>query len=205
MKPALGKILPLAVVLGLGAAGDAGANPADTAANQQPGRGPLDGDRVFQDYAPEYLEIKVTGMQIGMENHLFNNGKSQIRLQAEVLRVYRSGSGLRAGQTIPINYERKNSTGFGDTQPTMPKKGDVTAAFLRQDGDHYVPAAQQYTFAPLTAAQMERLNPRQSAAAAGTASPAVDDAGRAAPAPAPASDIQLRPEDSAAPATGGAR
>jgi hypothetical protein len=170
------------------------ANPADTDINNEYNpKASLSGDRAFQDFAPEYLEIQPLKVQIITENNLFHQGKSIIKIQADVLQVYRSNSGLKSGQKIQINYERKNSAGFGDTQPTIPAEGVVTAAFLRKEKDqnNFVPAAQQYTFAPLTPEQMERINPRKKLVVSDSA-----PANAETPAAAPATDIQLRPEES---------
>ncbi|MDR0532486.1 MAG: hypothetical protein LBH01_00865 [Verrucomicrobiales bacterium] len=196
MKPTFRQLLGLTVIFAVSGPYAVFANPADTDYNNEyDTKAELNGDRAFQDYAPEYLEIKILAMQVNMENDLFNQGKSLVKIQAEVRQSYRSATGLKSGQRILINYERKNSAGFGDTQPTVPKEGSVTAAFLRKDKDEsfYVPAAQQYTFAPLTAAQMSRLNPRKKLLISGLDETPAPDAQTQ---PAPAGDIQLRQEDS---------
>ncbi|MDR2463149.1 MAG: hypothetical protein LBD30_05155 [Verrucomicrobiales bacterium] len=139
-------------------------------------------DRVFQDYAPEYLEIRAVSVQTAADTGWFNNGKSRVKIQAEVTQVYRSASGLRTGQKIQIDFDRKNSTGFGDTQPTVPAEGAVTTAFLRKAGAIYLPAARQYTFAPLSQQQLNQLNPRRNPATSATTS-----------APTPPADTDLQP------------
>jgi hypothetical protein len=173
MKQAAFKLLALLAVCAL--------DPI-RASNEYDSKAPLNGNRAFQDYAPEYLEIQPVTVQVIAENDLFHQGRSIIKIQADILQVYRSGAGLKPGQKIQINYERKNSIGFGDVQPGIPAEGVATAAFLRSEKrkNCFVPAAQQYTFAPLTPEQMERINPRKKAAGATP----------------PASDIRLRIEDS---------
>jgi hypothetical protein len=188
---------------------------ADTTPTKQPTFNLSPGDRAYQDVSPEYIEIKVNKVEIKEEQGMFHSGQSLIKIQTDITQVYRTATGLKPGQPLQIIFQRKNSIGYGDIQPTIPSEGSYTVAFLRKDGDTYVPAAQQYTFVPLTPAQMAKINPRKSIPTAKTvttdttATITTSDTNAATEAkpitPVSDSNIQLRTDDSSQskPATDG--
>ncbi|MDR1192516.1 MAG: hypothetical protein LBK60_12775 [Verrucomicrobiales bacterium] len=149
------------------------------------------GNRVYQDHAPEYLQLKILDVQSVKDESWFRQGQSHITVQAEIIQVQRSASGVRPGQRIDIHYQRKNSIGPGDPQPTVPIAGAITPAFLRKNKDTawFIPAGRQYTFVPLTQEQAARLAPPAAV---------LEPAATATPLPRPAGDIQLHPEEPAA-------
>jgi len=96
MRPTICQILGLTAILAINGLHTVSANPADTDTNNAyDSKAVLNGDRAFQDFAPEYLEIRVLNVQVITENDLFNQGKSRIKIQAEVRQSYRSATGLQ--------------------------------------------------------------------------------------------------------------
>ncbi|MDD5261265.1 MAG: hypothetical protein PHD76_05380 [Methylacidiphilales bacterium] len=116
-----------------------------------------DGYRRFQDYAPEYLEIKVTHVETRQSNGFFSGAKTNVSIEAQVQRVFRSASGLQPGGTILIHYTRKATAGSADLNPPIPEENKIVPAFLRKSGALYEPAAYHHSFSPLTARQVEAL------------------------------------------------
>ncbi|NJK92504.1 MAG: hypothetical protein HC904_12135 [Blastochloris sp.] len=92
-----------------------------------------DGYRPYQDVAPEYLEIRVLRVD-QQRGGALNGSNSRVNIQAEVLQVFRSGSGLRPGNTINLSYIRKSEAGTGSLEPSIPKEGATVPAFLRKKG-----------------------------------------------------------------------
>ncbi len=116
-----------------------------------------DGYRRFQDYAPEYLEIKVTHVETRQSNGFFSGAKTNVSIEAQVQRVFRSTSGLQPGGTILIHYTRKPTAGSADLNAPIPEENKIVPAFLRKSGALYEPAAYHHSFSPLTARQVEEL------------------------------------------------
>ncbi|MCB1175663.1 MAG: hypothetical protein KDK39_18960 [Leptospiraceae bacterium] len=106
-----------------------------------------------QDSAPEYLEIEVLDVS---KDWYFWRSAREITLQARVLAVHRSASGLKADQLITIRYLHKplpdNTVGpspipiltVGTRTPAWLKKSGVTMT----EGIILTSAARGYTFRP---------------------------------------------------------
>jgi hypothetical protein len=101
-----------------------------------------------QKNAPEYLRIKVTGLKTN-EKQKGNVKSVHIVVEAKVVRVERSKSGLKQGGVIRIIYVRtiRKKPFVGPSQVPILEKGKEYPAFLvRQEGKTYAPAARGKPF-----------------------------------------------------------
>jgi outer membrane protein OmpA-like peptidoglycan-associated protein len=105
----------------------------------------------FQQSAGEKLDIRVIEVETSGWLRALVFKDVRVAVQAEVLRVDRSASGLLPGKTIYISYrQEKRSAGWvGPGQVPSLSKGEVRPAFLEHvEGNVYAPAAGARSFGP---------------------------------------------------------
>lgn len=106
--------------------------------------------------ASTWLEITVSDVEaIPLET---NPAVRQVSVTAEVVNVFKSPSGLKAGDSITIDYtydprpkySEDGKRMLGPSSPALLKVGRQTYAFLNKlpDVDVYVPGAHAWSFAP---------------------------------------------------------
>jgi hypothetical protein len=112
----------------------------------------------LQNKAPEYLKIEVVTIrqeQAESSGEAQNTGESttNIELEAKVLKVVRTQSGIKPGDTIRIKYSRTNHLPgwVGPGEIPVLEMGNVHSAFLtKAEGkEFYEPAARGKSFADL--------------------------------------------------------
>ena len=102
----------------------------------------------LQKAAPEVLQIQIATRKSSRLGFLNFTSDRKERLEATVLAVTRSKSGLKKGDKIVIIYEHKKLRGAAGPSP-IPKltKGQKYPAWLKKDAKgHYSPAARGYSF-----------------------------------------------------------
>jgi hypothetical protein len=102
-----------------------------------------------QQQAPESLIIKVRSVKT-RETDDPRRKTIDVEVEAQIERVVRSKTGLRAGDAIHISYVHTEYTEplAGPSEVPILKKGDVCPAYLSggEKGKRYVPAAGGYSF-----------------------------------------------------------
>ncbi len=105
-----------------------------------------------QRHAPELLKIKVTAVREKKQSEDQELKIMSVGVQARVLAVQRTATGLKAGARITIRYEdrRPKMPGYiGENAVPVLTKGDRCPAYLQrstQEPAVYEPAAGTYTF-----------------------------------------------------------
>jgi hypothetical protein len=116
--------------------------------------------REMQKKAPEFLQIKVTGVKT-------ETTKKEaltivhVAVEAKVVKVERSETGLKKGDAIRIVYIRtiRKRPIIGPSQVPLVTKGEEYPAFLkRRDGKTYAPAAGGKTFRVMPAEGKKKGN-----------------------------------------------
>lgn len=117
--------------------------------------------RELQAKAPEVLEIQFTAVRLEALNqgipgdNLGSPFGQAVKATAKVLKVKRTATGLKPGDTIQIWYDSTPPRRGTTTPPAIPvfKEGAVRPAWLSAQGSGsdriYQPAALAYSFAPV--------------------------------------------------------
>ena len=106
----------------------------------------------MQRRAPERLQIEVTSVQQEKQSEDKDLVTMGVSVQARVLAVRRTATGLKAGARITIFYTipQPKSPGFiGENITPLLTKGDRCPAYLERRAEKpavYAPAAGEYTF-----------------------------------------------------------
>ncbi len=103
--------------------------------------------RDMQSRAPEVIQIQITARKSSRLGFLNFSGDRNERLEASVLSVTRSKSGLIAGDKITITYLHKKLRGVGPRPIPKLTNGGTYPAWLTRDAEGtYSPAARGASF-----------------------------------------------------------
>jgi len=103
----------------------------------------------YQEQAPEYVTIKV--ISVSRDWKIFSSRRT-VTVEARVITVQRTRSGLKENDTITIRYIHFTpSRGWVGPRPIPLLEEEKTyPAFLKKSGEkHYEPAARGYSFGPV--------------------------------------------------------
>lgn len=102
----------------------------------------------MQRRAPEKMTIEVLSVDVSICWLWLCDGRD-VELRARVVAVDESASGLVAGDVVVVRYRHVPLGDRAGPSPVpVPRKGTTTPAWLAYTGDHYVPDAGGYSFAP---------------------------------------------------------
>jgi hypothetical protein len=105
----------------------------------------------LQEKAPEVLKIRADEV-ISKSEGIFDRSNWSETVQATVLAVTRTESGLKSGDKITLHYTRRvpKAGWVGPSPPAQLKKGHEYTAYLAKGGDgRYSLAARGMSFSPL--------------------------------------------------------
>jgi hypothetical protein len=113
--------------------------------------------KAMQQAAPEVLYVEVTDVDVDRDLHKPSGCgffefevERNVTLQAKVLRVVRSRSGVRPGAVITVPYQSvRRCSGFTGPRPIpLLTEGTKTYAYLTAAGRSFAPAALGASFSP---------------------------------------------------------
>ena len=108
--------------------------------------------------APEKMIIDIISVRKNSKGFLWGpTANQEVEIEARVVEIDRSKSGMVPGSIIRIRYERPTMASTELSPPPIPKQGRSTPAFLVKRGEWFYPVAHHLSFSPMTKQQRQDL------------------------------------------------